>query len=203
MARLIVLFHSFYGTTYKMAEAIAEGARSTGAVVELRQVPETVPEEVLAASGATEAKKKFAHVPVAKPEELTEFDGIAVGTGTRFGNMSSTMRSFWDQTGKLWAQGSLIGKAATVFGSTGTGGGHETTLVSTWLTFAHHGMVIVPLGYRDGSLRQVDEVHGASPYGASAIQRGQGERPSKKELGLAFSQGAAWATTAHQLAAAR
>ena len=198
MAKLLVLFHSFYGTTFKMAEEVGRGASSTGSVVTVKQVPEVISSEALAASGATEAKKKFAHIPTATVDELAEYDGIAIGTGTRFGNMSSTMRSFWDQTGKLWANGALIGKAGTVFGSSGTGGGHETTIVSAWFTLAHHGMVIVPLGYRDPSLRQASEVHGCSPYGASAIQKGGGDRPSAKELGMAFSQGAAWALVAHQ-----
>lgn len=199
MARLLVLFHSFYGDVYRMAEAVREGAVSTGCEVVVKQVPETVPEATLAASGAAETKKTFAHVPFATVEELPEYDGIAIGTGTRFGNMTSSMRSFLDQTGQIWLQGKLVGKAAMVFVSTGTGGGRETTVISTWFTLAHHGMVIVPLGYRDMSLRTGVEVHGGSPYGAGVIQRGEPPRPSALEVQLAKSHGRAWAQVAQRL----
>ena len=103
--------------------------------------------EALQASGAAKAKEGFAHVPFASVDELPSYDGIAFGTGTRFGNMSSTMRNFLDQTGGLWAEGKLIGKAATVFCTTGTGGGRETTILSTWIKLAHLGMILVPIGY--------------------------------------------------------
>lgn len=200
MAKLLVLFHSFYGNTFRLAESIAEGARSTGAVVDLMQVPEHIPEEALKASGALETRKQFAHVPVAAPADLVNYDGIAFGTGTRFGSPSSTLRNFMDQTGKLWNDGALIGKAGTVFGSTGTGGGAETTVISMWFTLAHHGMVIVPSGYRDPKMRQADQVHGASPYGVTTIARAPAPRPSQLESDLAFSQGAAWADVANKLA---
>jgi NAD(P)H dehydrogenase (quinone) len=200
MANLLVLFHSFYGHNFRLADAIAEGARSTGALGDVKQVPEHISDEALKASGALEAKKTFAHVPVAAPADLAGYGGIAFGTGTRFGNASSTMRNFLDQTGKLWNEGALIGKAATVFGATGTGGGSETTLVSMWFTLAHHGMVIVPLGYRDPKLRQPDEVHGASPYGVTTIARASTPRPSARERELAISQGRAWADVANRLA---
>lgn len=201
MAHLLVLFHSFYGSTYRMAEEIARGARSTGSTVDIKQVAETISDDALRASGALETRKKFAHIPIATVDELSSYDGIAIGTGTRFGNMTSTMRSFWDQTGKLWNAGGLIGKVGTVFGATGTGGGHETTIVATWMTLAHHGMNIVPLGYRHSDLRNADEVHGGSPYGASTVSKGPGPRPSEKELRLAFAQGEAWAMVAHRCAA--
>lgn len=200
MAKLLVLFHSFYGNTFRLAESIAEGARSTGAVVDLMQVPEHIPEDILKGAGALEARKAFAHVPQASVTDLKAYDGIAFGTGTRFGNASSTMRNFLDQTGKLWNDGDLIGKAATVFGSTGTGGGSETTMVSMWFTLAHHGMVIVPPGYRDPKMRTTDEVHGASPYGATTIGRASAPRPSALEKSLAVSQGQAWADVANKLA---
>lgn len=200
MAKLLVLFHSFYGNTFRLAEAIAEGARSTGAVVDLMQVPEHIPEDVLKGAGALEARKAFGHIAVASLSDLKAYDGIAFGTGTRFGNASSTMRNFLDQTGKLWTDGSLIGKAATVFGSTGTGGGSETTMVSMWFTLAHHGMVIVPPGYRDPRTRQADEVHGVSPYGATTIARASAPRPSALERSVAISQGQAWAEVANKLA---
>lgn len=200
MAKLLVLFHSFYGNTFRLAEAIAEGARSTGAVVDLMQVPEHIPDEALKAAGALEARKGFAHLKSAAPADLQEYDGIAFGTGTRFGGASSTMRNFLDQTGKLWNEGALIGKAATVFGATGTGGGSETTIISMWFTLAHHGMTIVPAGYRDAKMRQADEVHGASPYGVTTIARASAPRPSPVERDLAISQGKAWAGIANKLA---
>ena len=201
MSRLLVLFHSFYGDVHRLAESVVEGARSTGAEVVLKQVPETVPEEVLRASGATAAKEAFAHVPFASIAELADYDGIAFGTGTRFGNMTSTMRSFLDQTGALWLEGKLIDKVATVFVATGTGGGRETTVISTWFTLAHHGMIIVPLGYRDMALRSAVEVQGGSPYGAGVTQRADPPRPSELERSLARAQGRAWANVANKVCA--
>jgi NAD(P)H dehydrogenase (quinone) len=182
MTKLLVLFHSFFGDVYRLAEAVREGAASTGAQVSVKQVPEIVPQHVLEASGAAEAKKTFAHVETATVDELPEYDGIAFGTGTRFGSMTASMRSFFEQTGQIWLQGKLINKAAMVFVGTGTGGGRETTVVSSWFTLAHHGMVIVPLGYRDMELRSAVEVHGGSPYGAGVIQRAEPPRPSQLEL---------------------
>jgi NAD(P)H dehydrogenase (quinone) len=199
MAKLLVLFHSFYGNVFRLAEAVVEGAQSSGAVVDLKQVPETVPEAALIASGAATAKKAFAHVPTATVDELPTYDGIAFGTGTRFGNMSSSMRSFLDQTGKLWTDGALIGKPATVFAATGTGGGRETTVVSTWFTLAHHGMIIVPAGYGNSNIRSAEEVHGGTPYGATSVSRGGAPRPSERELDLARSQGRLWADVARCL----
>jgi NAD(P)H dehydrogenase (quinone) len=198
--RLLVLFHSFYGNVYRLAEAVTEGARSSGGEVVIKQVPETVPEAVLSASGALAAKKTFEHVPTATIDELPTYDGIAIGTGTRFGNMSSSMRSFLDQTGKLWNEGALFGKAATVFAATGTGGGRETTIISTWFTLAHHGMIIVPTGYGNPNMRQTEEVHGGNPYGISVVSRGKPPRPSEIELDLARSQGRTWADAARRLA---
>ncbi len=200
MAKLLVLFHSFYGNTFRMAEAIAEGARSTGALVDLLQVPEHISDDGLKNSGALESRKSFAHIQVAAPADLANYDGIAFGTGTRFGNASSTMRNFLDQTGRLWNEGALIGKAATVFGATGTGGGSETTIVSMWFTLAHHGMTIVPAGYRDPKMRSADDVHGGSPYGVTTISKAGAPRPSPREHALAVSQGQAWADVANRLA---
>jgi NAD(P)H dehydrogenase (quinone) len=199
-AKLLVLFHSFYGNVFRLAEAVAEGARGSGATVTVKQVPEIVPEAALAASGATAAKKAFEHIPAATVEELPAYDGIAFGTGTRFGNMTSTMRSFLDQTGKLWNEGALIGKAGTVFAATGTGGGRETTIVSTWFTLAHHGMIIVPTGYGNSNIRSTDEVHGGNPYGTTVVSRGKAPRPSEIELDLARSQGRTWADVARRIA---
>jgi NAD(P)H dehydrogenase (quinone) len=200
MSKLLVLFHSFYGDTYRLAEAVAQGAREAGVQVEVKQVPETVPEEALKASGALDAKKAFAHIPVASVAELPDYAGIAFGTGTRFGNMTSTMRSFLDQTGKLWQDGALVGKVATVFGTTGVGGGRETTIVSTWFTLAHHGMIIVPAGYVSSNSRNIAEVHGANPYGTTTIQRGGAPRPSELESQIGRTQGRFWAETALKMA---
>lgn len=201
MAKVLVLFHSFYGNMYRMAEEVANGARDAGVEVDLKQVPESVPEEALKSSGAFEAKKAFAHVPTATVDELPSYDGIALGTGTRFGNMSSSMRAFLDQTGKLWQAGALIGKVGTVFSGTGTGGGREATIISTWFTLAHHGMIIVPAGYMNPNSRNAKEVHGVSPYGASVVQRADGPRPSAIEAECARTQGRFWAETARQVAA--
>nr|WP_252186600.1 NAD(P)H:quinone oxidoreductase [Escherichia coli] len=128
--------------------------------------------------------------PVATPQELADYDAIIFGTPTRFGNMSGQMRTFLDQTGGLWASGALYGKLASVFSSTGTGGGQEQTITSTWTTLAHHGMVIVPIGYAAQELFDVSQVRGGTPYGATTIAGGDGSRqPSQEELSIARYQG--------------
>lgn len=201
MAKILVLFHSWTGHLHKMAEAVAEGARGvTGADVHLKQVPEILSDEVLERAGATEPRKKFAHLPVATIDELPEYDGFAFGTPTRFGNMSTTMRSFLDQTGRYYLSGDLAGKAATVFVGTGSGGGQETTVTSFWNTLAHQGMVIVPLGYRDEAIRDMTAANGGSPYGACCFARGEGDRPSEMELQPARTQGKTLAEIALKLA---
>ena len=149
--KLQVVFYSMYGHVYRMAEAIAEGARSVeGCEVQLLQVPELMPEEVLEQYGAKMARAAFAHIPVATPAQLAEADGIIFGTPTRFGNMAAQMRNFLDQTGGLWAKGALVGKVGSVFASTGTQhGGQETTITSFHSTLFHHGMVVVGVPYTE------------------------------------------------------
>lgn len=189
MKRILVLYYSMYGHIESMAEAVANGARSVeGVEVDVKRVAETMPEDAFKAAGG----KTDQQAPVAQPDELKNYDAVIVGTPTRFGNMSGQMRTFWDQTGALWASGGLAGKVASVFTSTGTGGGKETTIMSVWQTLAHHGFILVPLGYADPNQEQMDisEVHGASPYGAGTIAGGDGSRqPSRKELELARYQG--------------
>jgi NAD(P)H dehydrogenase (quinone) len=141
--------------------------------------------------------------PLATPQELADYDAIIVGTPTRFGNMASQMRNFWDQTGGLWAKGALIGKVGSAFVSTGTGGGNETTLTATFNTFIHHGMVVVGLPYSSAELAQLSEVKGGSPYGAGTIAGADGSRaPTETELKLASDQGRHVARVAAALAAA-
>ena len=140
-------------------------------------------------------------MPIAAPAELAEYDAIIFGTPTRFGNMASQMRNFLDQTGGLWMQGQLIGKVGSVFTSTGTGGGNETTITSFWHTLAHHGMVIVGLPYASPELTDISAVRGGSPYGASTIAGADGSRtPSQAELKLAADQGRHVAGIANRLA---
>ena len=144
MAKILVLYHSMYGHVEILANAVAEGARRVpGIEVSVKRVPETMPEEAFKAAGG----KTDQAAPIASPAELADYDAVIVGTPTRFGNMSGQMRTFFDQTGGLWAKGALRGKVASAFTSTGTGGGEEMTITSTWTTLAHHGMVIVPIGY--------------------------------------------------------
>ena len=146
MAKILVLYYSMYGHIENMAQLVAEGARSVaGAEVTVKRVPETIPEEQARQFGA----KLDQAAPVATPDELADYDAILFGSPTRFGNMAAQMRNFLDQTGGLWAKGALNGKLASVFTSTGVGGGQETTVISFWHTLAHHGMLIVPLGYGD------------------------------------------------------
>ncbi len=203
MVKTKVVFYSMFGHIYKLAEAVAEGAREVeGAEVELLQVAELVPDDVLEKSGAKKAREVFAHIPTANPSDLEDADAIIFGTPTRFGNMCAQMRNFLDQTGGLWAQGALIGKVGSVFTSTGTQhGGQETTLTSFHITLLHHGMVIVGLPYSEARQMTLDEVTGGSPYGATTIAGTDGSRmPSENELAMARFQGRHVADIAARLA---
>ncbi|HBF60439.1 MAG TPA: NAD(P)H:quinone oxidoreductase [Methyloceanibacter sp.] len=186
-AKLLVLYHSSYGHTETLAYAMAHGVRAVEDIrVTVKRVPELMPDDVMAAAGM----KVEQPAPVAEPAELAEYDGIILGTPTRFGNMTSQMRYFFDQTGPLWAAGALIGKVGSVFTSTSTGGGNETTIVSVHHTLIHHGMVVVGLPYSAPDLPDISEVRGGSPYGAGTISAPDGSRtPSQKELNLASFQG--------------
>ncbi|MDP2124452.1 MAG: NAD(P)H:quinone oxidoreductase [Parvibaculum sp.] len=198
--RILVLYHSAYGHIETLAKAVAEGAGSVGGVeVTLKRVPETMPEEAMKNAGM----KVDQAAPVASPQELADYDGIVFGTPTRFGNMTGQMRTFLDQTGGLWAKGALAGKPGSVFTSTGTGAGNETTITSFHSTLLHHGMVVVGLPYSVGTeLFDISEVRGGSPYGASTLAGGDGKRqPSDKELSLARKQGAHVAAIARKLKA--
>jgi NAD(P)H dehydrogenase (quinone) len=202
--KIKVIFHSLYGHVYQLAEALAEGVRSVpGAEVEILQVAETLPDEVLVKMGALEAKKAFAHIPVAKPADLTDADGLLFGSGTRFGSASAQLQAFFDSTGGLWAKGALIGKPAGVFVSTGTQhGGQETTLVSMHTFLLHHGMVVVGVPYAAQELTKMDDVTGGSPYGAGTLAGADGSRqPSANELAIARFQGKHLAQIAAKLAA--
>lgn len=186
MAKILVLYYSMYGHIETMAQAVAEGARSVGGVeVTVKRVPETMQAEAFSKAGG-----KAQDIPVATPQELADYDAIIFGTPTRFGNMAGQMRTFLDQTGGLWAKGALNGKIASVFSSTGTGGGQEQTITSTWTTLAHHGMIIVPIGYGTPELFDISQVRGGTPYGATTIAGGDGSRqPSEEELNIARYQG--------------
>jgi NAD(P)H:quinone oxidoreductase type IV len=199
-----VVFYSTYGHIYRMAEAIAEGARSVeGAEVSLFQVPELMPEEALEKSGAKGARAAFAHVPIIQPDQLREADAIIFGTPTRFGNMAAQMRNFLDQTGQIWYQGGLIGKVGSVFASTGSQhGGQETTITSFHTTLLHHGMVIVGVPYSEPGLGNMAEITGGTPYGATTLAGADGQRtPSENELKIARFQGKHVAQIAGKLAA--
>lgn len=186
MAKVLVLYYSMYGHIETMANAIVDGVKKVpNTDVVLKRVPETMPAELFEKSGG-----KQQSAPVATPQELAEYDAIIFGTPTRFGNMAGQMRTFLDQTGGLWANGSLRGKIASVFSSTGTGGGQEQTITSTWTTLAHHGMIIVPIGYGAPELFDISQVRGGTPYGATTIAGGDGSRqPSEEELAIARYQG--------------
>jgi NAD(P)H dehydrogenase (quinone) len=189
---IYVVFYSMYGHIYRMAEAIAEGAREVADTdVKLFQVPELVPDDILEKSGAKKAREAFAHVPVMKVEQLAEPDAIIFGSGTRFGNMTSQMRNFLDQTGGLWMSGGLVGKVGSVFTSTASQhGGQETTITSFHSTLFHHGMIVVGVPYTEQRLVNMDEISGGTPYGASTITKGDGSRmPSENELAIARFQG--------------
>lgn len=197
MTKILVLYYSSYGHIETMADAIAEGARSiAGVEVTIKRVPDLVPEDV-----AAKARFKLDQkAEIATPQELVDYDAIIFGTPTRFGNMAAQMRNFLDQTGGLWVKGALIGKVGSVFVSTGTGGGNETTITSFHTTLLHHGMVIVGLPYAAAGLSNISEVRGGSPYGAGTIAGADGSRtPSDLELELARFQGDHVAKIAHKL----
>lgn len=196
MKKILVLYYSSYGHVETMAKAIAEGAGSVNGVeITLKRVPETMSAEAAAKAGVVEQT-----APVASPKELGDYDAIIFGTPTRFGNMAAQMRNFLDQTGSLWVQGALIGKVGSVFTSTGTGGGNESTIMSFVNTLVHHGMVYVGLPYSCPELADISELKGGSPWGAATIAGADGSRqPSEKELAQARFQGRHVATIVSRL----
>jgi NAD(P)H dehydrogenase (quinone) len=185
--KLLVLYYSTYGHVEALAKAVADGARSVpGVDVALKRVPETRPDDVARKAGV----KLDQSAEVASPKELGQYDAIVFGTPTRFGNMAAQMRNFLDQTGGLWVQGELVGKVGSVFVSTGTGGGNESTIISFVTTLMHHGMIYVGLPYACKQLADITEVKGGSPWGAGTIAGADGSRkPSEKELAQARFQG--------------
>jgi len=199
MPKVLVLYYSAYGHIEKMAEAVAEGAREAGATVDIKRVPELVPEEV--------AKKAYYKLdqkaPVATIDDLANYDAIVVGTGTRFGRMSSQMANFLDQAGGLWAKGALHGKVGGAFTSSASQhGGNETTLFTIITNLLHFGMVVVGMDYGHAGQMTLDEITGGSPYGATTITGGNGARqPTENELMGARYQGRKIAETAKKLAA--
>lgn len=198
MSRILVLYYSTYGHVETMARAMAEGAASVaGTEVVLKRVPELVPEESARRNGF----KLDQEAPVAEPGELVDYDAIIFGTPTRFGNMAAQMRNFLDQTGGLWAKGALVGKVGSVFTSTGTGGGNETTIQSFHTSLFHHGMVVVGMPYAIPETMDISEMRGGSPLGAATIAGSDGSRsPSDKELAMARFQGSHVASIAGRLA---
>ncbi|MBU8978080.1 MULTISPECIES: NAD(P)H:quinone oxidoreductase [unclassified Lysobacter] len=197
MAKILVLYYSAYGHVETMAQAIAEGARGAGANVDIKRVPELVPQDVAERSHF----KLDQAAPIAKVDELADYDAIIIGTGTRFGRMSSQMANFLDQAGGLWARGALHGKVGSAFTSTATQhGGQETTLFSIITNLLHFGMVVVGLDYGHAGQMRLDEVTGGSPYGSSTIAGGDGSRqPTQNELDGARYQGRVVAETAIRL----
>src|SRR5580693_9353063 len=197
MTKVLVLYYSAYGHIEKMANAVAEGAREAGASVDIKRVPELVPEAVAKASHY----KLDQPAPVAKIEDLANYDAVVVGTGTRFGRMSSQMANFLDQAGGLWMKGALHGKVGGAFTSTATQhGGQETTLFSIITNLLHFGMVVVGLDYGHAGQMTLDEITGGSPYGATTIAGGDASRlPTANELEGARYQGRKIAEVANKL----
>lgn len=193
MCKVLIVHYSMYGHIYKMAEAVADGIRDVaGCEAVIKRVPETLSDEVLGMMGALEAKKSMAHIPVATVDDLVQADAVIFGTPTRFGNMCGQMRQYLDATGGLWLKGALVGKVGSVFASSATQhGGQESTILSFHTTLLHQGMVVVGLPYAFAGQMGLGEITGCSPYGASTITGGQGERmPSDNELAGARFQGA-------------
>lgn len=198
MTKVLVLYYSSYGHIETLANAVAEGVKSVdGVEVTIKRVPELVPEEVAQNAGI----KLDQAAPIASPNELGDYDAIIFGTPTRFGNMAAQMRNFLDQTGGLWVKGALVGKVGSVFVSTGTGAGNETTIQSFHTTLFHHGMVVVGLPYSCPELFDISEPRGGSALGAGTLAGGDGSRmPSANELAQAHFQGAHVAKIAQKLA---
>ena len=198
MAKVLVLYYSSYGHIEQMADAVAEGARSAGAEVDIRRVAETAPQSVIEAA---HFKTDTAHPVLTDPNELTSYDAIVVGSPTRFGRMASQMASFWDTAGGVWYQGGLNGKVGAAFTSTATQhGGQETTLFSIITNLLHFGLTVVGLDYGYQGQMGVKEVHGSSPYGATTIADGDGSRqPSSIDLDGARYQGRRVAEVATKL----
>ncbi len=200
MTKVLVLYYSMYGHIERMAYAVAEGARSVdGVEVDVKRVPELVPREVAEKAGA----RLDQPAPIAQVQELADYDAIVLGVPTRFGSMAGQMRNFLDQTGGLWAKGAFEGKVGSAFTSTATQhGGQETTLIAAHVNLLHFGMVTVGLPYSEARQMTLDEITGGSPYGASTIAGGRGERqPSENELAMARTQGAHVARIAKKLSA--
>ncbi|MBN2736406.1 MAG: NAD(P)H:quinone oxidoreductase [Spirochaetales bacterium] len=201
--KILVVFYSMYGHVYKLAQAIQQGANGVqGVDAELRRVPETLSTEILKKMGAFEAQESMAGIPVATVEELGQAQGLIFGTPTRFGNMCGQMKQFLDSTVSLWTSGALVGKVGSVFTSSATQhGGQESTILNFHTTLLHHGMVIAGLPYAFQGQMRIDEITGGSPYGATTIAGGQGERqPSENELEGARFQGKYVAEIAAKLA---
>ncbi|HEX3756196.1 MAG TPA: NAD(P)H:quinone oxidoreductase [Rhizomicrobium sp.] len=197
MAKVLVLYYSAYGHIEKMAEAVAEGAREAGAEVDIKRVPDLVPEETARKSHY----KLDQTAPIATIDDLADYDAIVIGVGTRFGRMASQMANFLDQAGGLWARGVLNGKVGGAFSSSATQhGGQEATLFSIIANLLHFGMVVVGLNYGYAGQRTMDEIVGGSPYGATTITGADGARqPTQNELDGARYQGRAIAETAIKL----
>ena len=197
MSKVLVLYYSSYGHIEQMAKAVAEGVRESGATVDIKRVPETAPLEVAQAAHF----KLDQEAPIAKIEDLADYDAVILGIPTRFGRMPSQMAAFLDQAGGLWLSGKLNGKVGSVFGSTATQhGGQETTLFSGITNLLHFGMVIVGLPYSYQGQMGMTEIHGLSPYGATTIAAGDGSRqPSQVELDGARFQGKLVGETANKL----
>jgi NAD(P)H:quinone oxidoreductase type IV len=203
-AKIQVIFYSTYGHVWKLAEAVAEGARQVpGSDVKVLQVTETLNADILAKMGATEAKKAFAHVPIADPQQLGDADAIILGTPTRYGSAAASMQAFIDATGGHWVKGSLIGKVGSAFCSTASQhGGQETTLMSLFTFFFHQGMIVAGVPYSNQELLNLTEITGGTPYGATTIAGPRGERQATaNELAIARAQGKHVATIAAKLAA--
>jgi len=187
-AKIGIFYYSTWGHIEKMAAAVEKGAASTGAEVKVLRIPETLPQEIL---DKMHAAPKNANHPVATPDDLKQFDAVIFGIPTRYGSPAAQVKAFFDATGQLWQTGALVGKLASVFFSTSTqGGGQETTALTCFTQFVHHGMIIVPTGYSYPGTMDMKEIHGGSPYGAGTLSEPTGARqPTALELGHAEHQG--------------
>lgn len=190
MVKVAIVTYSLYGHIDTLAKALKKGVEAAGGKADIYRVEETLSDEVLELLHAPE---KPSDIPILTPEKLVDYDAFLFGIPTRFGALPAQWSAFWDKTGAIWADGSLHGKVAGLFVSSASyGGGQETTIKSALNYLTHHGIIYIPLGYKNAfaELANIEEVHGGSAWGAGILAGADGSRTaSELELRTAEIQG--------------
>ena len=200
--KVLIAHYSLLGHTSRLAEAVMQGAKEIeGAEVKLMRVPEILSEEERRRRGSGDFSKSFEIIPVCSQNDVAMADAIIIGAPTYLGNMCAQMQLFLNSLGKLWRDGTLVGKVGSAFTSSGSQhGGQEAALLSVHTTMLHMGMIVVGLPYTFHGQLRIDEITGGTPYGATTIAGQKGERmPSENELAAARFQGKHVASIAAKL----